>query len=129
LFFGQTAIVKDRVFTIKKAIRRKTMGYKKTIKHLVMLIILTLVTPLALFAEEGDIVKTISVCGPDAFIEMQEAGMVVVRESDVGKDVLDEILSRAISLSNSGEATGYFDPGNPVELCGLEQVRPITILD
>lgn len=105
------------------------MRLTEVINVLVFLIFFTLLTPLTLLAEDGDFVENVSVCGPDVIITMQNAGKVVVMESEVGQDNLDLILTKALALYNSGEATGFFDPGDPIDVCGIENVKPITVLE
>lgn len=91
-----------------------------------LMFLFLLATPLMTFAEGGDYVKTIHVCDSDVLIEMQKEGMLVVRESDVGEATVETILERAFALFEAGEPVTYFDPGDPVDICGFKNVRPIT---
>lgn len=102
---------------------------QRTAICMLLLVLFGLFHSPALFAEDSDIVNSVNVCGSDILIEMHNAGWVVVRESEVGYDSLNLMMSIALDFLNSEKATGYFNPGEPIELCGIEYVRPITILE
>ena len=105
------------------------MRIKTSVFYMVIMLLLTLFCSPSLFAAEGDIVKAVNMCGQNLIIEMQDAGLVVIHESDVGETQFGQMTTRALRFLKSGELTGYFDPGEPASVCGLDNVRPITVLD
>ena len=93
------------------------MKKKILIYWIVSLLFLSIFITPTLYAEEGDVVKSVAICHENGeanlLITMQNYGMVAIKESDVGKDMLSQLRSVAIESLKSGEKTGYFDPGSP----------------
>jgi hypothetical protein len=105
------------------------MKQKMIISILITLLFSTFSFPPLTVAEDSDIVIDIYNCGPDVLINMQNAGMIAILESEVGAEERNRMLSRAMNFKETGSATGYFDPGSPIILCGIENVKPITFLE
>jgi len=79
-------------------------------------------------AGNNDYVKKVYSCGDDVAIEMQNAGWVFAKQSQIGEKRVDRILSIALSLLTTGKPTGYFDEGTPESFCGITNIKPITVL-
>lgn len=112
-----------------KIVRRKHMNCIKTTLIMVITVLFIGLSALSATAEEGDFIEEIYSCGPDVFIKMKNAGMVAILESEVGISERDFLLSIASDIKASGLSTGYFDPGDPLDICGVNGVRPITVIE
>lgn len=101
----------------------------KTVNYwLAILFFLFCLVPPSISANEGDIVTSVSLCNDSVLVEMKDFGMVAIRKADVGEDIFQQLRSMALDFFNTGEKTGYFDPGYPTDVCGFKDVMTITIL-
>lgn len=76
----------------------------------------------------ADKVKNVYVCGNDVGIEMETDGWVVAKESTIGEKPLNRILSIALVLLSTQKETGYYNMGEPISWCGIQDAKPITVL-
>ncbi len=97
-------------------------------KKLVIVLLLNLLFISYASADSNDKVKQVYYCQNDFAILMENAGWVVVRESEVGVNNSNRLLSIALSLLATQNPTGNFFPGDPITWCGTANVRPITVL-
>lgn len=105
------------------------MRIKIAFFYMVLILLLTPFYSPCLFADEGDIVKAVKMCDQSLIIEMEKSGLLLLRESDVGEAQFGTITTRALKFLQTGALTGYFDPGEPISVCGIDNVRPITVLE
>lgn len=79
-------------------------------------------------AGNRDTVRSVYSCNDDIIVGMDKVGPVIIRESQVGEKRLERMLSIALTLLVTQNPTGFFNEGSPINVCGIEDVRPITVL-
>lgn len=79
-------------------------------------------------AVSGLKVNQVYYCAEDFAIKMSNEEWYLVRKSQVGEKKFDHMLSIALTLLASGKKTGNIFPGAPVEWCGSQNFKPITII-
>ncbi len=78
-------------------------------------------------AAENRVIQVYS-CSVDVGILVENEGWLVAKEGQIGEKRVDRILALATTLLATQTPIGYFDRGTPQRWCGIENVRPITVL-
>jgi hypothetical protein len=97
-----------------------------TFSKILFVLCLCLFTTFA-FAVDNKVTKVYS-CNNDIGIEIESIGWVVILESEVGEKRVDRMLAIALSLLATQAPVGYLNTREPINWCGISDVKPISVL-
>lgn len=80
------------------------------------------------YAGNNDYVEEVFSCNDDVGLKMKNAGWVVIQESVVGQKRVERLMSIALTLVTTKNPTGYFNESTPISWCGMNNVKPISVL-
>lgn len=90
-----------------------------------ILFVLSLILPSVCNANS---VTRVYTCGNDIGIEVENVGWYVALESQLGEKRVDRILSIVLTLLATQAPIGYTNPKDAIRWCGIEGVRPISVI-